>query len=69
MQEVSTWSSLTWVLICSLIKFQILRFFVWHMEFAYRKKLYPLGLSDLVLHSSINDWCVVNGGDAMSARS
>ena len=49
--------SLTWVLICFLINFQILRFFVWHMEFAYnyRKKLYPLGLSDLVLHSSIND--------------
>ena len=32
------------------------------------KKLYPSGLSDLVLHSSINR-CVVNGRDAMAAHS
>ena len=33
-----------------------------------REKLYPLGSSDLVLHSSINR-CMVNGRDAMVAHS
>ena len=33
-----------------------------------REKLYPLGSSDLVLYSSINQ-CIVNGRDAMAAHS
>ena len=33
-----------------------------------RKKLHPLGSSDLVLHNSINR-CVINGKDAMAAYS
>ena len=51
------------------VGFQILRFFfffgIWNMR---REKLYSLGLSDLVSHSSINR-CAVNSRYAMAAHS
>ena len=52
-----------------IIGFQILSLFcvpgIWSL---HREKHYPYGLSDLVLHSSINQ-CMVNGRDAMAAHS
>ena len=38
---------------------------IWNL---LKEKVYPLGSSDLVLHSSINQ-CVVNGRDAITAHS
>ena len=38
---------------------------IWNL---HTEKLYPLGSSDLILHSSINR-CMVNGRDAMAAHS
>ena len=55
------------VMVILIIGFQILRFFVQHMEFV-KDKLYPIGSSDLVLHSSINQ-CVVNGRNTMAVHS
>ena len=51
-----------------IIGFQILRLFVWHMEFVKEETLSFRFISDLFLHSSIN-LCAVNGRDAMAAHS
>ena len=48
--------------------FQILRLFVWHMEFAQGETL-SFRSSDLVLHSSINQFMTINGRNAMAAHS
>ena len=51
-----------------MIGFPILRLFLCGIWNLHRDKLYPLGSSGLVLHSSINQ-CVVNGRDAMAVHS
>ena len=55
------------IMVILIIGFQIVRLFVWLWNLCW-VKLYPLGSSDLVLHSSINR-SVVNGRDAMAAHS
>ena len=51
-----------------IISFQIPNAFLCRILNLCRERLYALGLSDLVLHSFINQ-CVVNGRNAMAAHS